>query len=95
MMMNIYDYIDSPHKAVEKGYKPCYLTKVSAVVIRALSAKEWRKHLPAISVDDSVKDFSVSIFLAFLMVSIAISIPVTCWIIAPYMPGDNHHPPEE
>ncbi|MBN1085607.1 hypothetical protein JNO12_12740 [Erwinia aphidicola] len=63
--MNIYDYIDSPHKAVKKGYNPCYLTKVSAVVSRALSPKEWRKHLPAISFDDSVKDFSVSVFLAF------------------------------
>lgn len=88
--MNIYDYIDSPHKAVKKGYKPCYLTKVSAVVNRALSAKEWRKHLPAISLDDSVKDFTVSVFLAFLMAGIAISIPVTCWIIAPFMPGDNN-----
>lgn len=93
--MGIYDYIHSPHKAVKKGYKPCYLTKVSAVIIRALSPKEWRKHLPAISFDDSVKDFSVSIFLAFLMAAIAISIPFTCWIIAPYMPGDNNQPPEE
>jgi multisubunit Na+/H+ antiporter MnhC subunit len=88
--MNIYDYIESPHKAVKKGYKPCYLTKVSAVVSRALSAKEWRKYLPAISLDDSVKDFSVSVFLAFLMTAIVISMPLTCWIIALYMPGDSN-----
>lgn len=29
--MNIYDFIDNPFKAVKAGYRPSYLTCVSAV----------------------------------------------------------------
>lgn len=29
--MNIYDFIDNPFKAVRAGYRPSYLTCVSAI----------------------------------------------------------------
>jgi len=88
--MNIYDYIESPDGAVKKGYCPCYLTKVSAVINRAFSSKAWERHIPTISLDDSVKDFAFSIWVVFWMISVTVTLPVTCWIIAFYMPANQN-----
>lgn len=90
--MNVFDYIDSPDGAVKKGYQPCYLTKVSAVVSRSISRKVWNKHMPKISLDDSVKDFTFALLVIFWMIIVAISIPITCWVIAFIMPGRTHAP---
>lgn len=90
--MNVFDYINSPDGAVKKGYQPCYLTKVSAVINRAFSSKVRSRHLPEISLDDSVKEFTFALFVRFLMFIVTLSIPVTCWIIAFSMPGRTHAP---
>lgn len=85
--MNIYDYINSPSGAVRNGYKPCYITKVSAVINRAYSKEAWEHYMPSISIDDSVREFTTSLWLIFLMTLIRASMPFTCWILAFWMPG--------
>lgn len=87
--MNIYDYIESPDGSVRRGYRPCYLTKVNAVINRAFSSKAWEKHIPSVSLDDSVRDFLFSLWVVFWMLAVTLSIPLTCWVIAIYMPGEK------
>lgn len=84
--MNIYDYIKSPSYAVRNGYNPSYLTRVSTVVNRCTSKKEWLFHLGEMSMDNSVREFAVTALLKFIMTLIVISLPLTCWIIALWMP---------
>lgn len=83
--MNIYDFIDNPFKAVRAGYRPSYLTCVSAV-----SGRWWTFCVYAVGVFAEFKDI-LDMTLAeiikclsksIIATAIAVSFPVSVWFLA-------------
>lgn len=83
--MNIYDFIDNPFKAVRAGYRPSYLTCVSAIsghwwtscVYTAGSFAEFKDILD-MTLTEIIKCLSKSI----IATAITVSFPVSVWLLA-------------
>lgn len=86
-MPNIYDYINHSGRAVRDGYKPCYMTRVSAVVCNVTSniPERFSKSLN-LGLDETLRDNLKSVSLLIIMLIIIISIPVSCWLLAFVLP---------
>lgn len=83
--MNIYDFIDNPFKAVKAGYRPSYLTCVSAV-----SGHWWTfcAYTAGIFVefkdilDMTLAEIIKCLFKLIIAIAIVISFPVSVWFLA-------------
>lgn len=86
-MPNIYDYINHSGRAVRDGYRPCYMTRVSAVVCNVTSniPERFSKTLN-FGLDETMKDNLKSVTWLIIMILITISIPVSCWLLAFVLP---------
>lgn len=83
--MNIYDFIDNPFKAVRAGYRPSYLTCVSAVsdhwwtfCVYAVGVFAEFKDILDMTLAEIIKCLSKSI----IATAIAVSFPVSVWFLA-------------
>lgn len=86
-MLNIYDYINEPHKSVINGYQSCYLTRVSAVICRATRDKlKIPRACLGFGMDESLSENLLSLLMLCIWILILITLPINCWIIAFTMP---------
>lgn len=83
--MNIYDFIDNPFRAVKAGYRPTYLTCVSAVsnhwwtfcVHTAGIFAEFKDIL-----DMTLAEIIKCLFRLIIAIVIVVSFPVSVWFLA-------------